>query len=97
MLNVTKLKEIMKEKGIETMRELSDKSNIPYTTLYYIMKGHDMNVTTLKLLADFLKEPLDSLIEDECNYVLYIDDGDKVYCKHIKASSNYEVMTKYMM
>lgn len=97
MVNKEKVLEIMKSKGIANIRELSKKSMIPYTTLYYIFKGHDTNISTIRLLADFLKEPVENLIDREDTYVLYKCEGDKTYKSVIRASNPYEIVYKYMM
>ena len=97
MFSESKLKELMNIKGIKTLMELSKGSNLAYTTLHYIKNGHDSNISTATVLADYLKEPVDNLITRNSYYVLYFSVNNKVMCKKINASSIYEVTTRYMM
>lgn len=62
MLDVERLKELMDEKGIQNVRELSDVTGIPCTTIYYMMNGHDAYVSTLLQLAKFFNVPIDYLV-----------------------------------
>lgn len=67
MLNCQKLYELMCEKGVKSIKELSSLSRIPYTTLVYMKTGHDMQVSTLVQLAKFFQVPIDYLVNSTYN------------------------------
>ena len=51
MLNAKVIHELMKIKGIRSIHELALETKLPYTTLNYMFKGHDMHVSSLIELA----------------------------------------------
>lgn len=79
MLDVIKLLDLMKEKEIHTLKELSDCTMIPYTTLSYMKTGHDMFVSTLVELAKFFNVPVDYLIKKSYGIVTLNDRGMTFY------------------
>ena len=62
MLNETKLRELMSEKGITSFRKLSELTKIPYTTISYMINGHDMFLSTAVEIAKFFQVPVDYLV-----------------------------------
>ncbi len=63
MLDVKKIFELMKIREVKNVYELSKVTKIPYTTLSYMIKGHDMHVSSLIELAHFFNVPLDDLVQ----------------------------------
>ena len=63
MLDVKKIFELMKVREVKNVYELSKVTKIPYTTLSYMIKGHDMHVSSLIELAHFFNVPLDDLVQ----------------------------------
>ena len=97
MLNVENLQLIMKAKGVNSLKELSIQSGVPYSTLNYMLTGHDMFIGTLANIAQSLKEPLDSLVNIPQRYIIYYQkEGTTVYRK-IDANNIFEVTARYMM
>ena len=97
MLNVENLKIIMKAKGVNTLRILSEKSGIPYSTLNYMMNGHDMYIGTLANIANALNEPIETFINMSHAYVIYYEKEGVLCSKNIIANNLYEVTACYMM
>ena len=97
MLDTEKLQYIMKCRGVKTYRELSQKSGIPYSTLNYMLGGHDMYIGTLANISRCLKEPIESFINMANNYVVFYERFGEVQHKIIKANNLYEVTARYMM
>lgn len=97
MLDAEKLLFIMKSKGIKSMKELSLKSGVPYSTLNYMINGHDMYLGTLANIAKCLKEPIESFINMAHNYIVFYEQFGEVQYKNIKANNLYEVTARYMM
>ena len=93
MLDCQKLYDLMDEVGVKSMRELSIRSRIPYTTLIYMRDGHDMEVSTLVTLANFFKVPADYLI-DSTYGVLTISDTSS---RFIHSTNLYEATVLSMM
>lgn len=62
MLNIERLYELMRNRGIETLAELCRKARVPYTTLNYMINGHDMHVSTVLQIAKYFEVPIDDLI-----------------------------------
>ena len=56
MLNAKVIHELMKIKGIRSIHELALETKLPYTTLNYMFKGHDMHVSSLIELAHYSKK-----------------------------------------
>ncbi len=75
MLNTRNLYELMREQNIETLAELSRKTRIPYTTLNYMINGHDMHVSTALQVSNFFKVPIDNIIERASRIVVVNDHG----------------------
>ncbi len=76
MLNVDKVKELMKEKGIKSYKQLAKLTSIPYTTLYYMLSGHDMFVSSLVTLSNFFNVPMDYLIEHYYGVMSYTNEKE---------------------
>jgi predicted transcriptional regulator len=74
MLNLNVLHELMKEKNIHNLRVLAIEANMSYTTLRYMVTGHDMHVSTLVELSKFFNIPIDYLVNKSYGYVSYSDD-----------------------
>lgn len=62
MLDVNKLWELMEEKEVKNYYTLSKETNIPYSTLLYMIEGHDMQVSTIIELSRFFNVPMDYLV-----------------------------------
>lgn len=62
MLNTKLIYELMDYKGIKSVKELSRKCKVPYTTLNYMFLGHDMYVSSIIEVAHFFNVPIDYLI-----------------------------------
>ena len=97
MLDVENLKIIMRKKGFKSLRELSKKSGVPYSTINYMIAGHDMCISTILNIANVLNEPLETLLKPSHNYMLFDDKNGKTLCRNIKANNLYEVTLLYMM
>lgn len=97
MLDVERLKSIMKVKGINSLKELSNESGVPYSTLNYMLTGHDMFIGTLANIAKYLKEPIESFINISHKYIIFYEKEGKICYRKIKANNLYEVATRYMM
>ena len=93
MLNVPKLKELMKEVGIKSIKDLSREVKIPYTTIYYMINGHDMQLSTMVELAKYFGVPVDYLINKSYKFVTYTEN----YSGVIEASSLIEATVLGMM
>lgn len=52
----------MDEKEIKNIYELSKKTKVPYSTICYMIDGHDMQVSTIIELARFFNVPIDYLV-----------------------------------
>lgn len=79
MLNYKKLYELMQEKEVKNVYELSKQTKIPYSTLSYMMSGHDMYVGTLIELSRFFNVPIDHLINRSYGIATYSEKGI-IYC-----------------
>ena len=97
MLDVTNLKNIMNAKGINSLKELAKSSGLPYSTLNYMVSGHDMYIGTLAIVAHTLNEPIESFISLFNTYIIYYEKAGKLHRKSIIANSIYEVTSCYMM
>ncbi len=75
ILNVGKLFELMEEKEIKSLRALSKKTKIPYSTLNYMASGHDMYVGTLVEISRFFNVPVDYLINKSYSIAVYTEDS----------------------
>lgn len=62
MLNLKVFYELMEYKGIKNVKELSRKCKVPYTTINYMILGHDMYVSSIIEIARFFNVPIDYLI-----------------------------------
>ncbi|HBA38156.1 MAG TPA: hypothetical protein DCY94_05495 [Firmicutes bacterium] len=78
MLNIKYLLELMEEKGIPNMSALSRLTKIPYSTLNYMLTGHDMHVGTFVELSKFFNIPVDYMINKPYSVVVYTEDSEKV-------------------
>lgn len=77
MLDKAKLKELMGDMYIKSVRELSQKSHVPYSTLNRMFQGYDMHVSTIIELSKFFEVPIDVLIKKSYTIVSY-KDGNKM-------------------
>lgn len=75
MLNVEKLYELMQEKDVPSVAQLSRDTNIPYSTLSYMISGHDMYVGTMIELSRYFNVPIDHLINKNFGIVTYSEDS----------------------
>ncbi len=62
MLNTERVYELMQDKEIYTLSALSRSSGIAYTTLQYMLNGHDVYVGTIIELAKFFNVPIDYIV-----------------------------------
>jgi hypothetical protein len=74
MLNNNRFYELMDERGVKTISELSRLTKIPCSTLNYMLQGHDMFVSNLVELALFFEVPLEELICTSKEIVSYTDN-----------------------
>lgn len=74
MLDTNVIYELMEENEIKTKMDLSRLTNIPYSTIIYMLQGHDLQVSTLIELAKFFKVPADRLIFKNYGVVAYSDE-----------------------
>lgn len=83
---IEKLEYLMKNDNISNLRELSNKSKIPYTTLkgFYTRGTDNIQKSTLKKLSDFFNCTLDYLVDDN------VIDPDK----HFGPSEEYKEVYK---
>ena len=93
MLDADKLKELMKEKEIKNVKELSLKTGLSYTTLYYMIAGHDMYVSSLLTLSKFFNVPIDYLIKKYYG-VMCCSENKEIF---VPTSSLLEATFKTMM
>lgn len=78
MLNIVVFYELMREKEIRSIKDLSRKTKIPYTTLYYMLTGHDMYVGTLVELSKFFNVTVDYMINKSYRIVAYTEEGERI-------------------
>ena len=76
MLDTDKLKELMKEKSIKSVKELSIQTGLPIATLYYMLSGHDMYVSSVVALSKFFNVPVDYLIKKYHGVMCYSEEGE---------------------
>ncbi len=93
MLNVAKFYELMKEKDVPTISALSRIVKIPYTTLLYMLSGHDMHVGTLVELSRFFNVPIDYLINKSYSIGVYTENSEE----HLDTSSLIEALVSTTM
>ena len=75
MLDINILENLLKETYIKSKRNLSIKSNLPYTTLLHMTYENDMLVGSLVEIAKVLSVPMDKLIKKNYSIVTYNLDG----------------------
>ena len=97
MLNVDNLQEIIKSKGIKNFKNLAKETGIPYSTINYMLGGHDMYIGTLANLSNSLKEPIESFINISHKYTILKEINGKIETQSINATNIYEITAKYMM
>ena len=78
MIDTGKIKELMKEKGIKNIRELSEKTLVHKNTIYYMFKEHDARISTLMMIADYFNVPVDSLLKRNNEVVVVNNSGISV-------------------
>lgn len=93
MLNTKNFYELMKLKGVRNISELARKTKIPYTTIGYMLSGHDMHVSSLIELAHFFKVPIDTLINKSYGITVFTED-DIIECP---TTNIYEATMSTMM
>lgn len=77
MLNLEKFYELMKDKDISNLFQLSKETGIPYTTLSYMLSGHDMCVGTLIEISRFFNVSLDYMVNKSYSIAVYTQEGAK--------------------
>lgn len=93
MLNTKGIFELMKEKGIRSVAALSRKTKIPYTTLNYMLSGHDMHVSSLLQLAMFFGVPVDRILNKSYGIVVLKENTEI----HLETTNFYEAAMSTMM
>lgn len=93
MLNLKIFYELMSIKDVKSILELSRKTKIPYTTLKYMIAGHDMHVSSLIELSKFFNVPIDHLINKYYGITGYKEDKIINY----STSNIYEATLSSMM
>ena len=93
MLDMNKLNELMVIKNIRNVYALSKAIKIPYTTLSYMVKGHDMHVSSLVEIAHFFNVPVDDLIAKSYG-IAVISEGEEKLCS---TTNIYEATVSSMM
>ena len=78
MIDTDKIIELMKEKGIKNIRELSEKTLVHKNTIYYMFKEHDARISTLMMIADYFNVPVDYLLKRDKNVVIINNSGISV-------------------
>ncbi len=76
MLNLDKILELMNEKDIKSVAMLSRKSKISYTTLNYMLSGHDMHVSSAVELAKFFDVPVDYILNTNYRVISIKEDEE---------------------
>lgn len=79
MLSALKLADLMREKDIKSLYELSIQTKIPYSTLNYMLSGHDMYVGTLMVIARFFEVNLEELLDIPYGIVSLNNKGESKY------------------
>jgi len=74
MLNLDKFYELMKEREVANLNQLSMETGLPYTTISYMLTGHDMYVGNLVELAKFFNVPVDYMINKPYRIAVYTED-----------------------
>jgi len=92
-MNVKKLYELMNEKDVKSLAQLSRETGICYSTLSYMISGHDMYVGTLIELSRYFNVPIDYLI----NKNFYIATYSENDCIYTDTSSIIEATVSSMM
>ena len=80
MLNKRKLYELMQEKNIKSLKQLSKNTKVPYNTIIYMVDGHDMHVSTIVELARFFNVPVDYLINTSYG-ITVVSETDEEFIK----------------
>lgn len=93
MLNTKRIIELMKEKGIRSVAALSRKAKIPYTTLNYMLSGHDMHVSSLLELSKFFNVSVDEILNK--SYGVVVLKGKEEI--HLETTNFYEAIVSTMM
>jgi len=93
VINLGKFYDLMKDKGVTSIRELSDETKIPYTTLHYMLNGHDLYVGNAVELAKFFGVPVDYFINKSYRVVSFTND--KVF--YFPTSNLIEATALYVM
>ena len=93
MLNKIVLRELMNDMYIKSLRELSKRSHIPYSTLNRMIQGYDMHVSSVIELSRFFKVPLDVLINKSYKFIGVTQDREILY----DTSNLMEVTLKMML
>ncbi len=93
MLNTEAIRELMKDKGVKSILQLSRETKIPYTTINYMLKGHDMHVGNLIELSRYFNVPIDDLINKNYGFTVITDD-EEIECN---TSNIYQATMSTMM
>lgn len=83
----------MNVKEVRNVYELSKVTKIPYTTLNYMIAGHDMHVSTLIELSRYFNVPIDSLINKSYGITVFREE-DTI---NTRTSNIYEATMSTMM
>lgn len=83
----------MKAKGVRNLSELSRKTKIPYTTIGYMLSGHDMHVSSLIELAHFFNVPIDNLINKSYGFTVF-SETEEIECP---TTNVYEAVVSSML
>lgn len=79
MIDDKKVKELMDLYEIKTYMELANKCGLPYSTLIYMVSGHDVYASNLCQLSKFFKVPVDTLILKPYHLETVSEKGVKGY------------------
>lgn len=93
MLDMKKIYELMEIKDVNNIYALAKVTKIPYTTLSYMVKGHDMHVSSLIELAHFFNVPIDELISKHYGITVVSEDKE-ITCN---TTNIYEATLSSMM
>ncbi len=79
-MNKNILDELMKLNGINSYLKLSQKIDIPYTTLLDLINGKGEKLSNIKIISNYFNVSLSNLVEDKKYYII-IDEKDNIKVK----------------
>ena len=94
---IKKINLLMKKNNIKNIAQLSQKTNIPYTTLKSIFDGdvNDIRLSTSKKICNFFNITLDELLDDNVDFNYHRFDISGLDNEDIKSTEKYIDFLKF--